>query len=104
MLTKNINFKKFLIKTKNFKVKKDLNLLLEKKLELLNCLKPNYKYSYSKKIFQKLKKFQNIRIIGIGGSILGTEAIYDFLKHRNYLPSIPYNEQTQHSHSHLLCV
>ena len=82
MLTKNINFKKFLIKTKNFKVKKDLNLLLEKKLELLNCLRPNYKYSYSKKILQKLKKFQNIRIIGIGGSILGTEAIHDFLKHR----------------------
>ena len=43
-------------------------------------LKPSYKYSYSKKAISKYKKFSNIRIIGMGGSILGAEAIYDFLK------------------------
>jgi len=43
-------------------------------------LKPSYKYSYSKKIINKYKKFFNIRIIGMGGSILGTKAICGFLK------------------------
>ena len=56
-----------------------LNLLKEQPL-LFKTLKPNYKYSYSKKSISKYKKFSNIRIIGMGGSILGTEAIYDFLK------------------------
>ena len=80
MLTKNINFKKFLIKTNNLKIKKDLNLLLSQNLKLLESLKTNYKYNYTKKLIFKLKNFLNIKIIGMGGSILGAEAIHDFLK------------------------
>ena len=80
MLTKNIDFKKFLIKTNNLKIKKDLNLLLRQNLKLLESLKATYKYNYSKKLILKLKKFLNIKIIGMGGSILGAEAIHDFLK------------------------
>jgi glucose-6-phosphate isomerase len=73
-------FKNFLnIKNKK-KIKKDFLNLVKNHPPLFETLKPTYKYSYSKKILSKYKKFSNIRIIGMGGSILGTEAIYNFLK------------------------
>ena len=80
MLTKNINFKNFKSKKNNDKIKKDLNIILKKKNSVLESLNPSYKNSYSKKIILKFKKYSNIRIIGIGGSTLGTEAIYYFLR------------------------
>ena len=73
-------FKNFLNIKSNKKIKKDLKDLLKENSKVLETLKPTYKYSYSKKIIRDYKKFSNIRIIGIGGSILGSEAIYDFLK------------------------
>ncbi len=73
-------FKNFLDIKKNKKIQKDLQNLLKNEPPLFQTLKPNYKYSYSKKTILKYKKFSNIRIIGMGGSILGSEAIYDFLK------------------------
>ena len=82
MLTKNIKFKNFLIKSKIFRTKKILNLLLLENNEILNSLSTKYKYSFSKKIIKKYKKNYNLRIIGMGGSTLGTEAIFDFLKHK----------------------
>ena len=80
MLTKNINFKNFLIKSNALSVKKKFKLLLRENLELINSLKVSYKYSYTKKLVLKLKKFSNIRVIGMGGSVLGAETIYEFLK------------------------
>jgi glucose-6-phosphate isomerase len=80
MLTKNIKFRNFIKAKDNLKIKKDLNLLLKTKLNLLKTLETSYKYNYTKKLVKKLKKFSNIKIIGMGGSILGAEAIYDFLK------------------------
>ena len=82
MLTKNIKFKNFLIKSKKSKIKKILNLLFLEKNEILNSLSTKYEYSFSKKIIKKYKKNYNLRIIGMGGSILGTEAIFSFLKHK----------------------
>ena len=73
-------FKNFLNIKKNKIIKKDLLNLLKKQPKLFETLKTNYKYSYSKKIISKYKKFSNIRVIGMGGSVLGAEAIYDFLK------------------------
>jgi glucose-6-phosphate isomerase len=75
-------FKNFLNIKKNKIIKKNLLNLLKKQPQFFETLKPNYKYSYSKKIISKYKKFSNIRIIGMGGSVLGTEAIYDFLKNK----------------------
>ena len=80
MLTKNINFKNFKKVKKIKKVKKLFENLLKDQPLLFETLKPNYKYSYSKKILSKYRKFFNIRIIGMGGSALGAEAIHDFLK------------------------
>jgi glucose-6-phosphate isomerase len=80
MLTKNINFKNFKIKKINKKIKKDLNNLLKENNTVLQSLNTSYKNSYQKKIILKYKKYSNIRVIGMGGSILGTEDINDFLK------------------------
>merc|ERR1712086_203347 len=61
-------------------IKKDFLKLLKDQPALFQTLKPTYKYSYSKKIIKKYKRLSNLRIIGMGGSVLGSEAIYDFLK------------------------
>ena len=82
MLTKNIEFKNFKIVSINKKIKKDFKNLLNIKSEVLKSLTPSYSYSYSKKLVKILKKNSIIRVIGMGGSILGAEAIYDFLKYK----------------------
>jgi glucose-6-phosphate isomerase len=73
-------FKNFLNIKNNKIIKKDFQNLLKVKTPIFKTLKPTYRYSYSKKILSKYKKFSDIRIIGMGGSILGSEAIYSFLK------------------------
>ena len=73
-------FKNFLNIKNNKKIKKDFLNLLKNQPPLFETLKPTYKYSYSKKAISKYKKFSSIRVIGMGGSILGTEAIFNFLK------------------------
>jgi len=80
MFTKKINFKNFIIKKFNKEISKDLNLILKEKNKAIESLSTFYKYSYNKKIISKIKKYKDVRVIGMGGSILGTEAIYDFLK------------------------
>ena len=82
MLTKNINFKNFKFKKNNKIIKKDLNTLLKEKNSILDSLRKSYKNRYSKKFFLTLKNYTNINVIGMGGSILGTEAIYHFLKNK----------------------
>ena len=80
MLTKNINFKNFNLKKINKVTKEDLKRLLKEKNSILESLSKNYKNSYSKKKISNLKNYKDIRVIGMGGSILGAEAIYDFLR------------------------
>ena len=80
MFTKKINFKNFRIKKFNKEILKDLNLIIKEKNKVIESLSTSYKYSYNKAILSKIKKYSDIRVIGMGGSILGTEAIYDFLR------------------------
>ncbi|MBC8298812.1 MAG: glucose-6-phosphate isomerase [Pelagibacterales bacterium] len=80
MLTKNISFKNFKVKGYTKKVKKILDDILVKKNSVLDSLSSNYKNSYNKKTILKFKKYNNINVVGMGGSILGTESIYYFLK------------------------
>ena len=86
MLTKRIWFRNFDIKKKNFKIKnycKELKISFSNRKDpLLLSLSKYYKYSFDKKKINHFKKFKNFRIIGMGGSILGTEAIYSFLKNK----------------------
>ena len=45
-----------------------------------NVLSENYKFSFKVKKIAKFKKFKTISIIGMGGSILGAEAVYNLFK------------------------
>jgi glucose-6-phosphate isomerase len=81
MLTSNIKFKNFDISKKINKRKFNKERWF-KEIKLLESLKLNYKYSYSKNLIKKIKKNHNFRIIGMGGSTLGIEAIYQFLKNK----------------------
>ena len=86
MFTKIIKIKNF-IRKKNPKKNKILrNIIKDKalleKYPLLNSLTKNFQYSYNKKNIKSFKSYSKVNLIGMGGSIIGAEAIYDFLKHK----------------------
>ena len=80
MLTKNISLKSFLRKGGEKKIKERFKSILVEKNELFNSMSKNYKDSFNSRKFKKICSKKDIRIIGMGGSILGTQAIYFFLK------------------------
>ena len=45
-----------------------------------HVLSKNYKFNFSRKELEKFKKYQNIVLVGMGGSILGIKAICQFLQ------------------------
>ncbi len=86
MLTKDIIFKNF-SGIKNKKKIKTLSKFIRNKnllnaYPVLKSLTKDYEYSYKKADIKNLQKSNSFNLIGMGGAILGTEAIYDFLKHK----------------------
>ena len=80
MLTSGINFINFKKKIKSSKIKKRLReLILNKNNKVIESLSNDYKYSFNKYGLKKYKNNSHFRIIGMGGSSLGTQTIYDFL-------------------------
>ena len=63
---------------KFFDIFNNINLNLDSPKSVFNSLR--VKYNYKIKNLDKFKKFNTVVIIGMGGSILGSEAIYFFLK------------------------
>ena len=85
MLTSNIKFINFIQKQKKKTIYSFIQLKKEnwiKKYKILLSLTPNYKYSYTKAQIKNFKKKTLFRLIGMGGSTLGAEAIYQFLQHK----------------------
>ena len=80
MLTKNISLNFSKIFKKNKKISFELKKLFKEKNQILNSFSSQYKDSYKKKDINKFTSYQNITIIGMGGSVLGARAIYNFLK------------------------
>ncbi len=82
MLTSEISFKNFKTKKEklNSKINKKLKFLIKEKSQLILSLGNNYNDNFSKKLVKKYKKYKTFKIIGMGGSSLGTQTIYDFLK------------------------
>ena len=91
-MKKNLVIKNF-IKKKFFNNKLNKNLfknyvkaINEIKIEInssqktLNILNNNFRLNFSTQELKNFKKFNSITIVGMGGSILGAEAIYFFLK------------------------
>ena len=79
--------KKFLDKNiENYFSKKIKQVLEKLKKEIketnktLNVLNKSYNFNFKFKNLDNFKKFKTITLIGMGGSILGTEAIYAFLE------------------------
>jgi len=86
MFGKSIKFNNFNLKIKFNKKKKILNIyenLIKEKNEVILSLDKSYKDTFSKKIVRKFKKINQVLVIGMGGSILGSKAIYKFLKPKN---------------------
>ena len=79
MLSKGIKFKNFIKNKKNKKIKNGFQSIIKEKNYVLDSLRSTYKNFFTEKKIKKFKKFSNIKIIGMGGSTLGTQAIYDFL-------------------------
>ncbi len=82
MLTSRINFINFKVNSKTLYLKKKLNLLISEKNQIIKSLGKSYKNNFNKKKLNKFKKTLNYRVIGMGGSSLGAQAIYDFLKNK----------------------
>ena len=82
MITKNFLFKNFQGKKNNKSLGKYFRQLIASKNEIIKSLTSNYYYSYTKQKLAKFKKCNDIRIFGMGGSSLGANAIYDFLKYK----------------------
>jgi len=82
MISQKIKIKNFQYKKKNKNIIRILSSLLKDQSQLILSLGNKYKNNYNyKKLVNKLDK-QNVRIFGMGGSILGAKAIYDFLKEK----------------------
>ena len=67
----NKKFEKIYLETKND---------IEDTNKTLNVLSSNFNFNFKIKNLKKFKKFKKIALIGMGGSILGAEAIYNFLQ------------------------
>ena len=79
-LTRNIKFKNFKQKNSTKKIQNLLSKILSEKNEILISLSKSYKNSFTKNNIIKYKNYPRIFVIGMGGSILGAKAIYNFLK------------------------
>lgn len=69
--------------SRNFpKIEKEIFSEIENTSKTLHILNKNFKFNFSFKDLKSFKKYNSIVIIGMGGSILGTESIYQFLENK----------------------
>ena len=80
MLTSGINFLNFKKQIKDKKIKKNLIDLINKNSPIIQSLSKNYKDKFNKSFLNKIKKNKNYRLLGMGGSTLGSQAIYQFFE------------------------
>ena len=77
---RNKNYKK--LNSKFQKIFKSIDDEVKNKHKTLNVLSKKYKFSFKTSQLNKFKKYNKIALIGMGGSILGAEAIYYFFKEK----------------------
>lgn len=82
MLSKNIKFFNFRSNKNNKKIFFKLRSILKKNDQVIRSLRKTYKDSFNRQNLKSLNKNFDYRVIGMGGSTLGTQAIYDFLRER----------------------
>ena len=82
MLSKNIKFRNYNLKKPIAKIKKILSKILKDRNQIIQSLAGGYQNSYNIDKLKNLVKKNDIRIIGMGGSSLGTQAIHNFLHNK----------------------
>ena len=81
-ISRSISFEGFKFKGLKKNLKDKFKKILYENNEVINSLRTSYKNSYSKQIVSKIKKYPEVNIIGMGGSSLGSCAIYNFLNEK----------------------
>lgn len=61
---------------------KNIKFNLNNSDDFFFSLSKNFKLNFNKKDLKKFSKYKNIILVGMGGSILGANAIYQFLQHK----------------------
>ena len=82
MFSKNIRLKSFPKKNTKKNLKKLLKDFLNENNEIIKSFTSKYKDDYKISKIKKDYKLNDIRLIGMGGSILGSQAIYNFLREK----------------------
>ena len=82
MFSKNIIYKKFNLKNSGKIKKRDFSKLINEDNQIFSTMKKSYKNKYNIKLIKKKISNKDIRLFGVGGSILGSKAIYNFLQHK----------------------
>ena len=67
-------------KKKLKKIIEEFQYLINVKKDALHTISKNFKLNFKQPELKKFSKFKNIIVIGMGGSILGSKAIYTYLK------------------------
>ena len=87
IIYRNFIQKKYLKLEKNNKIKKNCSTIIDNIIKNLDTnknnfhsLSKNFKLNFRLKDLKKFRKFDTVVVIGMGGSILGAESIYCFLK------------------------
>ena len=87
IIYKNFIQKEYLKSKYNKKISENYNKIfkkifsnLDKTEDPFHFLSKNFKFNFKQKDFNKFKNFKTVAVIGMGGSILGAEAIHCFLK------------------------
>ena len=62
------------------KIIEEFQYLINVKKDALHTISKNFKLNFKHSELKKFNKFKNIIVIGMGGSILGSKAIYTYLK------------------------
>jgi len=78
--SKSKNFKK--IEKFYIKIFNQIKFNLSHKQDTFHVLSKNFKLNFNISDLKKFNKFKKVVVIGMGGSILGAEAIYDFLSYK----------------------
>ena len=83
MLSTSIKFKNFKNNKRiNKRIKQNLKTFFLSENQIKKSLTKNYKDKYNIKFLKKFVGDNDIKLIGMGGSILGAQAIYNFLNHK----------------------
>ena len=78
---KELNASSLINSSKKFeKIFLEIKSDVSKENKTLNVLSRKFSFNFKIKDLKKFNKYKKIAIIGMGGSILGTEAIYNFFK------------------------